>query len=104
MTSYALRSTKYDWREMEPVTNSSMSEEYVSEHYDLYITSEVLYNKDTQKYYRRYRLHANRPHSIEMALAYDIKCPHCGTNNLKQIGRCQDHFTLGLYECPVCDR
>ena len=44
------------------------------------------------------------PHTIEMALAYDIKCPCCGSNTLKQVGRCLDSHELGLYECPVCDR
>jgi predicted RNA-binding Zn-ribbon protein involved in translation (DUF1610 family) len=39
-----------------------------------------------------------------MALAYDVKCPSCGRNVLKQVGRCKDYHTLGLYECPVCDR
>ena len=51
-----------------------------------------------------YRLHANRPHTIEMALAYNVKCPVCGGNVMKQVGRCRDYHTLGLYECPVCDR
>ena len=45
-----------------------------------------------------------QPHNIEMALAYDIKCPRCKGNNLKQVGRCKDFYTLGLYDCPVCDR
>jgi predicted RNA-binding Zn-ribbon protein involved in translation (DUF1610 family) len=39
-----------------------------------------------------------------MALAYDVKCPHCGSHAMKQVGRCKDYYTLGLYECPVCDR
>ena len=33
-----------------------------------------------------------------------IKCPHCGSHAMKQVGRCKDYYTLGLYECPVCDR
>ena len=49
-----------------------------------------------------YRLKAMKPHTIEMALAYDIDCPKCG-HRLKQIGRCKNSLELGLYTCPVCD-
>lgn len=88
---------------MKPVTNSSLSEEYSSEHDDLYLTTEY-YQDRANNYHRAYRLHANTPHNIEMALAYDVKCPNCKRNVLKQVGRCRDYHTLGLYECPVCDR
>ena len=46
--------------------------------------------------HRFYRLHAMNPHTIEMALAYDIKCPCCSNNTLKQVGRCLDSHELGL--------
>lgn len=103
MACYALKAAKYDWRTLEPVTSSSFSEEYISEHDDLYLTTEF-YQDKASAYHRAYRLHANTPHNIEMALAYDVKCPCCQRHTLKQIGRCRDYHTLGLYECPVCDR
>lgn len=56
-------------------------------------------NGDLHHYYR---LHAVKPHNIEMALAYDIQCPRC-THGLKQIGRCLNSHELGLYSCPVCE-
>nr|DAG54504.1 MAG TPA: terminase large subunit [Bacteriophage sp.] len=46
-----------------------------------------------------------RLHTIEDALAYDIKCPECGhRNTLRQIGRVLDMHNLGLYKCPCCDK
>lgn len=54
--------------------------------------------------HRFYRLHAAQPHSIDMALAYNIKCPKCHTHLLKQVGRCLNYHDLGLYKCPVCDK
>ena len=39
MACYALKAAKYDWRTLEPVTNSSFSEEYIS-------LEEVRANKD----------------------------------------------------------
>ena len=68
-----------------------------------YLTDEFIRDKHNS-IHRYYRLHAKQPHSIEMALAYDIKCPRCKGNDLKQVGRCKNFYTLGLYECPVCDR
>ena len=50
-----------------------------------------------------YRLHAKEPHTIEMALAYDIKCPAC-KKSLKQVGRQITTTKLGLYTCPSCNR
>lgn len=101
--AYPIRVNKHDWRSLEPQTNIFYSEEYIADHYDLYLTREFV--KDTSGNMRRYyRLHAKHAHSIEMALAYDIKCPCCGGNVLKQVGGCKDYYTLGLYECPVCDK
>ncbi len=101
--TYPLKVNKSNWRSLIPQTNLCYTEDYIANHYDLYLTWEfVPDNKgDTRRYYR---LHANRAHSIKMALAYDIMCPRCGGNVLKQVGRCKDYHTLGLYECPVCDR
>ncbi len=102
MKNYPLKANKADWRVLQP-QDTFNTEEYTAEHYDLYLTTE--YIKDEHNSARRYyRLHANRPHTIEMALAYNVKCPVCGGNVMKQVGRCRDYHTLGLYECPVCDR
>lgn len=101
--NYPLRQNKFDWRSLTPEDNHYFTEEYIADHYDLYLTSE--YTKDNEgEVHRYYRLHANHPHTIEMALAYDIKCPRCKGNVLKQVARCRNYYTLGLYECPVCDR
>jgi hypothetical protein len=69
---------------------------------DLFLRSEIVdhgYGKLTNAY----RLYAKEPHTIEMALAYDIECPEC-RHDLKQIGRCVNSHKLGLYRCPACDR
>ena len=103
MNCYALKASKYDWRTLEPITNTAFSEEYVADHNDLYLTTE--HTRDQyNNVHRYYRLHVNTPHNIEMALAYDIQCPCCKSRMLKQVGRCQDYHTLGLYQCPVCDK
>lgn len=101
--NYPLKQNKYNWRSLEPETNKYYTEEYLANNYDLYLTSEYIPD-DNGNHHRYYRLHANSPHSIEMALAYDVKCPRCGKNAMKQVGRCRDYYTLGLYECPVFDR
>ena len=44
------------------------------------------------------------PHTIEMALQYEIHCPECNQGILKQVGRCLNSNELGLYVCPVCDK
>ena len=102
MSNYPLRANKYNWRSLEP-QNTFNSEEFTRDHYDLYLTTEHI--ADSHHNVRRYyRLHANQPHSIEMALAYDIRCPLCNSHIMKQVGRCLNAHDLGLYECPVCDR
>ena len=77
MSNYPLKVNKYNWRSLEPQTNLCYTEDYIADHYDLYLTSEYIPDDygNTRRYYR---LHANRAHSIEMALAYDVKCPCCG--------------------------
>ena len=52
---------------------------------------------------RYYRLNAVKNHTQEMALAYGINCPNCGSR-LKQIGRQLSFNELGLYSCPCCNR
>ncbi len=102
MNNYPLKQNKVDWRVLHP-QNTSYTEEYIKGRYDLYLTTEFAEDASGRPK-RYYRLHARSPHTIEMALAYDVKCPTCGTATLKQVGRCKDYHTLGLYECPVCDR
>lgn len=102
MNIYPLRTNSGDWRTLHPMRMFA-SENYVSSHYDLHLTTE--YYKDGNGVQNRYyRLNAKNPHSIDMALAYNIKCPKCGRQTLNQIGRCLDMYTLGLYECPECNR
>ena len=101
--NYPLRQNKFNWRLLTPETNNHSTEDYIAGHYDMYLTSEYI-KDDEGEVHRYYRFHVNQPHTIEMALAYDISCPRCRGNMLKQVGRCQDHYKLGLYECPVCDR
>ena len=103
MDNIPLRQNKYNWRSLEPTRDEYLSDEYTKRYFDLYLKA-VYTRNDYGFICRRYRLHANKPHTIEMALAYDITCPKCRENTLKQVGRCQDHYTLGLYECPVCDK
>ena len=99
--NYPLKANKFNRRSLEPLHCFS-SEEYVDSHYDLYLTTE--HTRDEHyNVHRFYRLHAAQPHNIEMALAYDIKCPNCG-GLLKQVGRCQNYHDLGLYKCPICDK
>lgn len=89
MSNYPLRANKYSWRSFTPETNHYYTDEYTASMYDMYLTDEYIRDRhnNTRRYYR---FHAKQPHSIEMALAYDIKCPRCKGNDLKQVGRCKD--------------
>lgn len=82
--------------------NTSYSNEYAEQACDLHIRSEV-HDEGHGLLKKYYRLHAKRPHNIEMALVYDIKCPDCG-HLLKQVGRCLNSHELGLYICQNCNR
>ena len=101
MSNYPLRQSKVNWRILTP-SHAWYTEDYLRDHYDLYLTTEFI-NDESGRTHRYYRLNAASPHSIEMALAYDVKCPKC-SHVMKQVGRCKNYYTLGLYECPVCDR
>lgn len=81
---------------------SCYSDEYIGRMCDLHLHDEIYADPygHTTKYYR---LHANHPHTIEDALAYDIYCPSCNSR-LKQVGRCINSRELGLYICPACNR
>lgn len=101
-SNYPLIPTKYDPKKLEDISNY-YSEEYTQSRFKLYLTTE--YTRDDYGDVRRfYRLHAVDPHSIDMALAYNIKCPKCHSHLLKQMGRCLNYHDLGLYKCPVCDK
>ena len=82
--------------------DTTYTDEYAESMCTLWLKDEIVKDKrgDLHRYYR---LHARQPHNIEMALAYDIKCPRC-SSNLKQIGRCLNSHELGLYRCPICDK
>ncbi len=82
--------------------DTSFTDEYADERLDLFLRSSVV-KKENGKYGNVYRLHAKEPHTVEMALDYDIGCPKCGAQ-LRLIGRCLNSHELGLYTCPVCDK
>ena len=79
------------------------SDEYADRMCDLHIRDQI--EKDAEgNYHKYYRLRAQKPHTIEMALQYEIHCPECSNGMLKQVGRCLNSHELGLYVCPVCDK
>lgn len=75
---------------------------FIRSTYDLYMTHELVRN-EYNEVRGFYRLHAKNPHTLDMALTYDIECPKCG-NLLKQVGHCLNDHELGMYVCPVCDK
>ena len=78
------------------------TDEYAEQALSLYLRDQLVKDQNGRMK-KQFRLHAHQPHSIEMALSYDIYCPDCG-NRLKQIGRCRNSHELGLYTCPACDK
>ena len=76
--------------------------EYAEQHMPLYLEGHIIVDENG-RHRNRYRLHSDKPLTIEAALALDINCPKCGSR-LKQIGRCQNAHELGLYRCPACDK
>ena len=101
MAIYKLHKMNQDGTALHP-SSTSYTDKYAEENLDLYLRSKLVQN-EAGKFSNVYRLHAGKPHTIEMALAYDIGCPECG-KTLKQVGRCMDTHKLGLYRCPNCDR
>lgn len=98
---YGLSAFKKGGKYMIP-HETTFTNEYAESMCSLWLTDEVV--KDERgELHRYYRLHAQQPHNIEMALAYDIQCPRC-SQKLKQIGRCLNSHELGLYRCPICDK
>ena len=102
MDNYPLHQNKFNPNALEP-TSCYITEEYIEKQYKLYLTTHYTRSEDGNVH-RTYRLHAVDPHSIEMSLVYDIKCPKCRTHLLKQVGRCLNYHDLGLYKCPVCNK
>lgn len=101
-TIYPSHAHKKDGDYLTPL-HSWVTEEYVSKTHDLWLREYLIKDeKEDGKFYHRYRLMAKHPHNIEMALAYDIKCPHCNST-LKQVGRCLTSTELGEYACKHCD-
>ena len=98
--NYILRAQKNNWRLLTP-RETVNTLEFVESMSDLWLTTDVR-RDDSGQTYKYYRLHARLPHSIEQALAYDIKCPRCG-NHMKQVARSLNTHDLGLYMCPVCE-
>ena len=90
---YILEPGSYPYREASFIKNTR----------ELYL-SEQLSSDQYGRLHRAYRLHAKKPHTVEMALQYDIKCPRCRARDLKQVGRCLSSHDLGLYKCRVCDK
>lgn len=102
MKLYPLSRNNLNPRILEPL-DSLYSEEFVQENYDLNLAEE--YTRDVfGRVSRAYRLHSSKPHSVDMALSYSIRCPRCSTHLLKQVGRSLNYYDLGVYKCPVCDK
>ena len=84
-------------------THSSYSDDYAESMCDFHLHDEI-YKDEKNSYHKYYRLYAYKPHSIEMGLQYEIYCPECSMDMLKQVGRCLNSHELGLYVCPMCDK
>ena len=78
------------------------TKEYAKQYMPMYLDGHIVVDENG-RHRNRYRLHCDKPLTIEAALALDINCPKCGSR-LKQIGRCLNAHDLGLYKCPACDK
>ena len=78
------------------------NKEYAEQYMPMYLEGHIGVDKNG-RHRNRYRLHSEKPFTIEAALALDINCPKCGSRR-KQIGRCLNAHDLGLYKCPACDK
>lgn len=83
--------------------SSCCSNEYADRMCSLHLRDEI-HKNEKGHLTRYYRLRAHEPHTIEMALRYEIHCPLCSTGMLKQVGRCLNSHELGLYVCPSCEK
>ena len=103
MANYPIHRRCKDNDYMLGATSSFYSDEYADNMCSLHLRDEL--HKDTKGNLQRYyRLRAHQPHTIEMALHYEIDCPECRNGRLKQVGRCLNSHELGLYICPVCEK
>ena len=100
--NYPLRRNKVDPKVLYP-SNSYYSDEYARDHCSLYLSTDYVKDDWTEKLHKYYRLHSTKPHSIDMALGYEIECPECHRTKMRQIGRSLNAYDLGLYYCPDCD-
>ena len=78
------------------------TKEYAKQYMPMYLEGHIVVDENG-RHRNRYRLHSEKPFTIEAALALDINCPKCGSR-LKQIGRCLNAHDLGLYKCLACDK
>ena len=101
MANYKLRKVNEEGTLLRP-KDTMMTDEYAEQYAPLLLRSKIVM-PEYGRTFNDYRLIAREPHTIEMALAYDIECPECG-KNLKQVGRCLNRHELGLYRCPACDK
>lgn len=101
MSSYPISVSKSNPYFLTP-THSGNTKEYNESHNDFCLNEEIVADKfgGVKKYYR---LHSKQPHNTEMALAYDVKCPHCN-GILKPVGRMLNANNLFLYECRNCGK
>lgn len=101
MANYKLRKVNEEGTLLHP-HELMMTDEYAEKYADLLLRSSIVEGKNG-KHFNEYRLITKEPHTVEMALSYDIECPECG-KTLKQVGRCLNSHKLGLYRCPTCDK
>ena len=93
MTCYPLESFKTNTKLLFP-KNTLSTEEYIQNHYDLYLTAETG---------QKFRLHSVHPLGMDEYLSYDIRCPHRG-ELLAPVGGPLNYFDLGLYACRNCGK
>ncbi len=101
--NYPLRVNKSDPKLLYP-TISYNTVEAIQRTHSFYLTTDYVKDDWSDSLHRYYRLHSTKPHSIDMALGYEIECPECHRTKMRQIGRSLNAYDLGLYYCPDCDR
>lgn len=103
MANYPIHRMGKDDSTLLGAITSFYSDEYADRMCTLHLRDEI--HKDEKGHLTKYyRLRAHEPHTIEMALQYEIHCPVCSTGMPKQVGRCLNSHELGLYVCPVCEK
>lgn len=102
MSNYPLHKLNHNSGHLYPQT-SFYSNEAADSLCTLHLRSE-LYKGTDGKHHTAYRLHAHDSHTLEDTFGYVVHCPRCSTHVMKQVGRCLDSHTLGLYTCPACEK